>query len=104
MRIFLRSVFIAVLLLVASALVLGQSTPAPDTAPATPAQGTKAPSIQKIPRPNMADESALQHSTFSPAVAHCMLRRLIPGIRGAKLPPHDSQVLYAGFHVRSSSR
>ncbi|SRR5260370_892698 len=97
MRIFLRSVFIAVLLLVASALVLGQSTPAPDTAPATPAQGTKAPSIQKIPRPNMADESALQQSTFSPAVADAMLRRLIQGMQGHNLPQTQSMFLESRF-------
>src|SRR5260370_35509043 len=97
MRIFRRSESIAGLLLVAANLVLGQSRPAPDTAPATPAQGTKAPSIQKIPRPNMADESALQQSTFSPAVSDAMLRRLIQGMQGHTLPQTQSMVLGARF-------
>src|SRR5260370_16700717 len=99
MRIFLRSVFIAVLLLIASALVLGQSTPAPDTAPATPAQGTKAPIIQKIPRPNMADESALQQSTFRPAVSDAMPRRFILLIHRPHLPTTEHNVLPHRYHI-----
>jgi hypothetical protein len=99
MRIFLRSVFIAVLLLVASALALGQSTPAPapDTAPAAPPQGSKAPGIQKIQHPNMADESALQQTTFSQAVADTMLRRLIQGMQGHNLPQTQSMFLESRF-------
>src|SRR5260370_21983825 len=104
MRIFLWSVFIAVLLLVAATLFLGQSTPAPDTAPATPAQGTKAPSIQKIPRPNMADESALQQSTFSPAAADAMLRPLIQGMQGHNLPPTQSMFRKSPFDSGFAAR
>src|SRR5260370_13492302 len=97
MRIFRRSESIAGLLVVAATLVLGQSTQPPDTASATPAQGTKAPSIQKIPRPNMADESALQQSTFSPAGADAMLRRVIQGMQGHNLPQTQSMFLESRF-------
>ncbi len=79
-----------ILLPASSALVFAQSSSAP--AAAAP-QDAKTPAKQdspKIPRPNMADESALQQTAFSQAVADALLRRLAQGMQGHSLSQTQS--------------
>jgi len=81
-----------ILLLASSALVFAQSSSAPEAAAAAP-QDAKTPAKQdspKIPRPNMADESALQQTAFSQAVADALLRRLAQGMQGHSLSQTQS--------------
>jgi hypothetical protein len=86
-----------------SSLMLAQDNPAPP-----PSQQAK-PETPKIPRPDMADESALQQTTFSRAVADALLRRLAENLRGhsrsltasdfdtARLGPYFEQHMDAAF-------
>jgi hypothetical protein len=92
----LRWMFVTVLLCASALLLVAQSTPAPDAAApapqdaAQPAKTPEAPANKKIPRPNMADESALQQTAFSQAVADALLRRLAQGMQGHNLPQTES--------------
>ena len=72
--------FACVLLMAAS--LFAQTNPVQNT------QDTKDSKAQspKIPRPNMSDESALQQTAFSQAVADALLRRLAHGMQGHGLP------------------
>lgn len=91
---------VAAVLLASSLSLLGQNGSAPE-ASAPPPQDTKPqgkPAEQKIPRPNaprpnMEDESALQQTAFSQAVADALLRRLGHGMQGHNLPQTRSVFL-----------
>jgi hypothetical protein len=93
----------ASILLLAASLALAQ-----DNSAAPPSQQAK-PETPKIPRPDMADESALQQTTFNRAVADALLRRLAENLRGhsrsltasdfdsARLGPYFEQHMDAAF-------
>ena len=68
--------------------VASQSASAQDKKDAKPPAQPAAPQSAepKILRPNMSDESALQQTTFSQAVADALLRRLGQGMQGHSLP------------------
>jgi hypothetical protein len=68
---------------VIAVFVSAQSASAQDAKDAKPeSQGIE----PRIPRPNMSDESALQQTAFSQAVADALLRRLAHGLQGHSLP------------------
>lgn len=73
----------AACMLLIAVCVSAQNPPAPDTRDAQPQPQTTEP---RIPRPNMSDQSALQQTAFSDAVADALLRRLSHGMKGHSLP------------------
>src|SRR5215471_20395587 len=99
---------LACILLIAGVLGFAQ-----DNSAAPPPQQAK-PETPKIPRPNVADESALQQTTFSHAVADALLRRLSENLRGhsrsltrsdfdvARLGPYFEQQMDAAFNYYES--
>jgi hypothetical protein len=99
---------LACILLIAAVLSFAQDNSAP-----APAQQAK-PETPKIPRPDVADESALQQTTFSRAVADAFLRRLAENLRGHsrsltasdfdadRLGPYFEQHMDAAFNYYES--
>src|SRR5260370_31810998 len=81
-----------ILLLAGSALAFAQSSSAPEAAAAAPqdAKTPAKPDSPRIPRPNMADESALQQTAFSQAVADALLPRLAQGMQRHSLSQTQS--------------
>lgn len=94
-----------ILLLAGSSPVLGQDSPAPQQAK---------PEAPKPPRPNVADDSALQQTTFNQAVADALMRRLVESLRGhnlsltrsvfdaSRLAPNFDQHMEAAFNYSES--